>query len=431
MSKKTVTITDNDTGKQLQCAVETGAYGAPVIDTSQLYKELGMFTYDPGYTTTASCKSAVTYLDGEEGVLMHRGYSIEELAERSNFLEVAYLLLHGELPTAAQMADWEHDIKMHTMTHEDLSHFYSGYRHDAHPMSILAGVTGALSSYYHDATDIHDPASRMVTAKRIIAKIPNIAAKCYRYTSGLPFVYPDNNRGYVENFMYMTFSWPSEPYRPPPLAVRALELLFILHADHEQNASTSTVRLAASSESNPYGCIAAGIVTLWGKAHGGANEAVIQMLEEIERPANIPKFIERAKDKDDPFRLMGFGHRVYKNYDPRARIIREVCHELVHEMNLNQPLFEIAMALEKIALEDDYFIERKLYPNVDFYSGLIYQALRIPTSMFTVMFALARAAGWVAQWMEFMADDEYRIGRPRQLYTGRQARKYVAMEKRK
>ncbi len=427
---RTVTITDNETGKQIECPVAVGTYGAPVINTKKLYSELGMFTYDPGYATTASCQSAITYLDGEQGILMHRGYSIEDLAEHSHFLEVAYLLIHGELPTAKEMQEWDHAIKMHTMTHEHLSRFYNGYRYDAHPMSIMAGVTSAVASYYHDATDIHDPASRLVTARRIIAKMPNIASKCYRYASGLPFVYPDNNRGYVENFMYMTFSWPSEEYVPSPVAVRALELLFILHADHEQNASTSTVRLAGSSESNPYACIAAGIVTLWGRAHGGANEAVIRMLEEIAELKHIPAFIARAKDKDDPFRLMGFGHRVYKNYDPRAKIIHTACHDLLQEMSLNQPLFEIAMELERIALEDEYFIERKLYPNVDFYSGLIYQALRIPTSMFTVMFALARSAGWIAQWMEFLGDEEFRIGRPRQLYTGAEARAYVPVDKR-
>ncbi len=427
---RTVTIVDNETGKQVECPVLEGTYGAPVIHTQSLYGELGMFTFDPGYATTASCRSAITYLDGEQGVLMHRGYPIEQLAEQSTFLEVVYLLIHGELPNQQQMAEWEHAIKMHAMTHEHLSRFYSAYRYDAHPMSIMAGVTSAIASYYHERTDIRDPENRLMTAKRIIGKIPGVASKCYRYASGLPFVYPDNSRSYVENFMYMTFSWPSEEYHPSPVAVRALELLFILHADHEQNASTSTVRLAGSTEANPYACIAAGITTLWGRSHGGANEAVIRMLEQIEHPGNVKKYIQLAKDKDDPFRLMGFGHRVYKNYDPRARIIRKTCHDLLGEMKLNQPLFEIAMELERIALEDDYFIERKLYPNVDFYSGLIYQALQIPASMFTVMFALARSAGWVAQWMELMEEEEFRIGRPRQLYTGEKSRDYVPMEKR-
>lgn len=425
-----VTIIDNRTGKKLDCPVLSGKYGTPVIDTSSLYRELGLFTLDPGFGTTASCRSAITYLDGDEGILLHRGYPIDQLAEKSTFLEVCYLLIHGDLPKQQEMADWEHDIKMHSMTHEHLTRFYNGYRYDAHPMSIMSGVLAAIASYYHDATDIRDPVHRMLTAKRVIAKIPNVAAKCYRYASGLPFVYPDNDRSYVENFMYMMFSWPSEEYEPNPVALHALDLLFILHADHEQNASTSTVRLAASAEANPFACVAAGICTLWGKAHGGANEAVINMLTEIGHPDNIPKYIERAKNKDDPFRLMGFGHRVYKNYDPRARIIQKAVYDLMEEMNLNQPLFEIAMELERIALNDEYFIERKLYPNVDFYSGLIYQALRIPTEMFTAMFALARSAGWIAQWLELMEDPEFRIGRPRQLYIGEDKRDYIPMEQR-
>ncbi len=426
----TVTIIDNRTGKQIECPVLEGACGPPVIDTTSIYKELGMFTFDPGYLTTASCRSSVTYLDGEKGILLHRGYPIEQLAEKSSFLEVVYLLVHGELPTRKQMDEWEHAIKMHMMTHEHISRFYSAYRYDAHPMSIMAGVTNAIASYYHDRTDIRDPENRLTTARRVIAKMPNVASKCYRYASGLPFVYPDNSRSYVENFMYMTFSWPTEEYTPSAAAVRALDLLFILHADHEQNASTSTVRLAGSSEANPFACVAAGITTLWGKAHGGANEAVVRMLEEIGSPSNVPKYVARAKDKNDSFRLMGFGHRVYKNYDPRAKIIRKACHDLLEEEKLNQQLFEIAMKLERIALEDEYFIERKLYPNVDFYSGLIYQALRIPTSMFTVMFALARSAGWVAQWMELMEDEDFRISRPRQLYIGQQTRDYISIDER-
>ena len=426
----TVTITDNKTGKQIECPVLKGTMGPPVIDTKGLYKELGMFTFDPGYATTSSCRSAITYLDGEEGVLMHRGYPIEQLAKHSSFIEVCYLLIHGELPNTTQMADWDQAIKMHTMTHEHLSNLYKGYRDDAHPMSILGGVVNAVASYYHDAMDINDPEQRLTTARRIIGKMPNIASKCYRYASGLPFVYPDNSRSYIENFMYMTFSWPSEEYVPNPVALKALDLLFILHADHEQNASTSTVRLAGSAETNPFACITAGIATLWGKAHGGANEAVVSMLNEIEDPKNIKKFIDRAKDKEDSFRLMGFGHRVYKNHDPRATIIREACHELIDELGVDQPLFEIAMALEKIALEDEYFIERKLYPNVDFYSGLIYEALRIPHEMFTVMFALARSAGWIAQWMEMHEDPDFRIGRPRQLYIGQEQRDYVPIDKR-
>jgi len=431
MKMRTVTITDNKTGKSMECPVHEGRYGAPVIEIGGLYKELGMFTLDVGYGVTGSCRSAITYLDGEAGVLLHRGYPIEQLAEKSSFLEVAYLLVHGELPNEKEAEDWDRAIKMHGMTHEHLHRFYSGYRYDAHPMSVLTGVMGAIASFYHDDTDIYDPEDRLTTAKRIIGKMPNLVSKIYRYQSGLPFVYPDNSRGYVENFMSMMFSWPTEPFEPNPVAVRALELLFILHADHEQNASTSTVRLAGSAESNPYACIAAGIVTLWGKSHGGANEAVIHMLEEIGAPKNVHKFVERAKDKNDPFRLMGFGHRVYKNHDPRATIIRQACHDLIDEMHLDQPMFDIAMELERLALDDDYFIERKLYPNVDFYSGLIYQALNIPKSMFTPMFALARSAGWIAQWMEMMADGDFRIGRPRQLYIGAEKRDYVPMAKRR
>ncbi len=430
MNKRTVTITDNQTGKSAEFPVQEGRYGAPVIEIGGLYKELGMFTLDVGYGVTGSCRSAITYLDGEKGVLLHRGYPIEQLAEKSSFLEVAYLLIHGELPNVQEMEAWDHAIKMHGMTHEHLHRFYSGYRYDAHPMSVLTGVVGAVASFYHDGMDIYDADERLITARRIIGKMPNLVSKIYRYQSGLPFVYPDNSLTYVENFMSMMFSWPTEPFEMNPVAVRALELLLILHADHEQNASTSTVRLAGSAESNPFACVAAGIVTLWGKSHGGANEAVIHMLEEIGDPKNIPKFVERAKDKDDPFRLMGFGHRVYKNYDPRATIIRAACHDLLNEMDLNQPLFEIAMKLEQLALEDEYFIERKLYPNVDFYSGLIYQALNIPKSMFTPMFALARSAGWIAQWMEMMGGDDFRIGRPRQLYVGAEQRDYVPMAKR-
>ncbi|MCC7122804.1 MAG: citrate synthase [Gammaproteobacteria bacterium] len=431
MATRTVTITDNVSGKQVECPVHEGQYGAPVIDLKNLYKELGMFTFDIGYASTAACRSAITYLDGEEGVLLHRGYPIEQLAEKSNFLEVSYLLVHGELPTTRQFDEWSHAIKMHGMTHEHLSRFYQGYRYDAHPMSVLAGVCAAVASYYHSQTDIYNPEDRMMTARRVIAKMPNLVSKIYRHQSGLPFVYPDNAREYVENFMYMMFSWPSEPYVPNPVALRAMNLLLILHADHEQNASTSTVRLAGSAETNPFACVAAGVSTLWGKAHGGANEAVIDMLKEIKDPKNIQKFVDRAKDKNDHARLMGFGHRVYKNYDPRAKIIRAACHDLLDEMHVDQPMFEIAMELERIALNDDYFISRKLYPNVDFYSGLIYQALNIPTSMFTPMFALARSSGWIAQWMEMLSDGDFRIGRPRQLYVGAQKRDYVPVAARK
>ena len=427
----TVTITDNKTGKQLECPIIRGTYGAPVIDTKALYTELGMFTIDPGYVNTASCRSAITYLDGEKGLLLHRGYPIEQLAKNSNYLEVCFLLLYGELPTRDEFQKFRDELNRRNLVHEHLERFYSGYLYDAHPMSMLVGVTGALSSYYHEAMDINDPEDRDLTAKRVIAKMPILAAHCYKHSVGHPFVYSRDDLGYVENFLNMMFSVPNRPYEPPQIAVYALDLLMILHADHEQNASTSTVRLTGSAEANPFACIAAGIATLWGRAHGGANEAVLRMLQEIENPENIPEFIARAKDKDDPFRLMGFGHRVYKNYDPRAKIIRKVCHDLLEEIDtVDQPLFDIAMRLEEIALEDEYFIERKLYPNVDFYSGIILKALSIPTSMYTVMFALARSVGWIAQWLEMMEDPDFRIGRPRQLYIGHKKRNYVKIEER-
>jgi len=427
----TVTIIDNRTGKRVECPVYYGTYGAPVIDIQSLYRELGMFSLDPGYLSTASCRSAITYLDGERGILMHRGYPIEQLAEHSTYLEVCYLLLYGELPTRQQYDDFRAELNRRNMVHEHLERFYEGYRYDAHPMSILVGITGALSSYYHEALDINDPADRDVTAKRVIAKMPILAAHCYKHAMGHPFVYSRDDLGYVENFLNMMFSLPNRPYVPNPTAIRAFDLLMILHADHEQNASTSTVRLAGSAEANPFACIAAGIVTLWGRAHGGANEAVLRMLKEIGEVKNIPRFIDRAKDKNDPFRLMGFGHRVYKNYDPRAKIIRKACHDLLDEIDtIDQPLFETAMKLEEIALKDEYFVERKLYPNVDFYSGIILKALGIPTSMYTVMFALSRSVGWIAQWLEMMEDPDFRIGRPRQLYIGAETRDYVPMDKR-
>ncbi len=428
----TVTITDNRTGKQVECPILTGVYGAPVIDTKMLYKELEVFTFDPGFTTTAACKSAITYLDGEKGILLHRGYSIEELAQNSSYLEVCYLLLYGELPTEDQFDAFRGHLNKRNMVHEHLERFYTGYLYDAHPMSMLIGVTGALSSYYHEAMDIHDPLDRELTAIRVIAKMPILAAHCYKHSVGHPFVYSRDDLGYVENFLNMMFSVPMREYTPNPTAVKALNLMLILHADHEQNASTSTVRLAGSAEANPFACIAAGIVTLWGSAHGGANEAVLKMLAEIDTVENIPKFIARAKDKDDKFKLMGFGHRVYKNHDPRATIIRQVCHDLLEEIDtVDQPTFEIAMALEEIALKDEYFIERKLYPNVDFYSGIILKALGIPTSMYTVMFALARSVGWIAQWLEMMEDPDFKIGRPRQLYIGQEKRDYVPINNRK
>lgn len=428
----TVTITDNRNGKQVECPILTGVYGAPVIDTKTLYKELDVFTFDPGFTTTAACKSAITYLDGEKGVLLHRGYSIDQLASNSSYLEVCYLLLYGELPTQDQFDAFRANLNKRNMVHEHLERFYTGYLYDAHPMSMLIGVTGALSSYYHEAMDIHDPLDRELTAIRVIAKMPILAAHCYKHSVGHPFVYSRDDLGYVENFLNMMFSVPMREYQPNPTAVKALNLLLILHADHEQNASTSTVRLAGSAEANPFACVAAGIVTLWGSAHGGANEAVLKMLGEIGTPDRIPEFIARAKDKNDNFKLMGFGHRVYKNYDPRATIIRQVCHDLLKEIDtVDQPLFEIAMQLEEIALKDDYFIERKLYPNVDFYSGIILKALGIPTSMYTVMFALARSVGWISQWLEMMEDPDFKIGRPRQLYIGEKERDYVPIDKRK
>lgn len=432
MKQQTVTIIDNATGKSIQCPVYRGTYGPPVIDTNGLYKKLGMFALDPGFVTTASCRSAITYLDGKQGILLHRGYPIEQLAEHSTYLEVCYLLIHGELPSPAQMDEFEAAIKYHSMVHEHLIKFFGGYRYDAHPMSIMEGVMAAMASYYHGAVDIWSEDDRYSTARRVIAKMPNIASKCYKYGLGQPFVYPNNSLGYVENFMHMMFAMPTRPYQANPKTIRALELFLVLHADHEQNASTSTVRLAGSAESNPFACISAGIATLWGRAHGGANEAVVHMLEEIGHPKNIGKYVDRAKDKDDPYRLMGFGHRVYKNYDPRATIIRKACHDVLEEMGsgAEQPLFEIAMELERIALEDDYFIERKLYPNVDFYSGIILKVLGIPRRMYTVLFALARSAGWIAQWMEMIADEDFRIGRPRQLYVGAVKRDYVPISER-
>ncbi len=428
---KTVIIKDKDTGKELECPVMTGTYGAPVIDTKALYKELGMFAFDPGFVTTAACRSSITYLDGEEGILLHRGYPIDQLAEQSSYLEVCYLMLYGELPTEQQFTEFRSELNRRNLVHEHLERFYSGYLHDAHPMSILIGVTGALSSYYHEAMDLNDPEDRDLTAKRVIAKMPILAAHCYKHSVGHPFVYSRSDLSYVENFLNMMFSIPCRNYEPSPVAIKALDLLLILHADHEQNASTSTVRLAGSAEANPFACISAGIVTLWGKAHGGANEAVINMLDQIGDAKNISQFVDRAKDKSDPFRLMGFGHRVYKNFDPRATIIRKACHDLLGELEgIDQPMFETAMRLEEIALKDDYFIERKLYPNVDFYSGIILKALNIPTSMYTVIFALARSVGWISQWLELMEDPEFRIGRPRQLYIGSEKRDYVPIDKR-
>ncbi|MEO3430070.1 citrate synthase [Pelagibius sp. CAU 1746] len=429
-NRATVTLTDNSTGKSLELPVLDGSVGPRAIDVSKLYAETGMFTYDPGFTSTASCDSDITYIDGEVGILMHRGYMIEDLAEHSDFMDVCYLLLHGELPKADEKTAFEKSITYHTMLHEQMNNFFRGFRRDSHPMAVMVGVVGAMSAFYHDSTDINDPHQRMVASHRLIAKMPTIAAMAYKYSVGQPFVYPRNDLHYAENFLHMMFSVPCEEYKISPVLARAMDRIFILHADHEQNASTSTVRIAGSSNANPFACIAAGIASLWGPAHGGANEAVLQMLGEIGHKDRIPEFIKRAKDKDDPFRLMGFGHRVYKNYDPRAKVMQKSCHEVLGELGINDPMLEMAMQLEKIALEDDYFVERKLFPNVDFYSGIILKAMGFPTSMFTVLFAVARTVGWVAQWREMIEDPKQRISRPRQLYHGATERAYVPLDKR-
>jgi citrate synthase len=432
MAKDTVTITDNRTGKTIELPILSGTIGPSAMDISTLYRETGFLTFDPGFQSTASCRSGITYIDGDAGVLLYRGYPIDQLAEKSNFIEVAYLLLYGELPDQSQLAEFDSTIRRHTMIKESLKGFYSGFYHDAHPMASMVGVVGSLSAFYHDSTDVHDPVHRETAAHRLIAKMPTIAAASYKYSIGEPFIYPNNRYTYCGNLLHMMFSVPSEDYELDPIAEKALDMIFILHADHEQNASTATVRLAGSSGANPFACISSGITALWGPAHGGANEAVLHMLSEIGEAKNISKFIAKAKDKDDPFRLMGFGHRVYKNYDPRAKIIRKMCHEVLAKFgNADDPMFELAMRLEEFALEDEYFIKRKLYPNVDFYSGIIYKALGIPTNMFTVMFAIARTVGWVAQWMEMIAEPDQRIGRPRQLFIGSQMRDYIPADKRK
>lgn len=429
---KTVTLTDNATGKSCEFQIIEGSTGPSVIDIRTLYKETGYFTYDPGFTSTASCNSEITYIDGDAGVLLYRGYPIEELAEHSDFMESSYLLIKGELPTPAQKKEFEHEVVYHSMVNEQLTNLYRGFRRDAHPMAIMVGVVGALSSFYHDDTDVTNPENRETVAHRIIAKMPTMAAMAYKYSIGQPFVYPRNDLPYTENFLRMCFSVPCEDYKSNPVIVRAMDRIFTLHADHEQNASTSTVRLAGSSGANPYAAISAGIACLWGPSHGGANEAVLNMLAEIGDEKNIPEYIAKAKDKNDPFRLMGFGHRVYKNYDPRAKVMRKTCHEVLNELGLqNEPTMRLAMELERIALEDPYFVEKKLYPNVDFYSGVILRAIGFPTSMFTVLFALARTVGWIAQWNEMMGDEHFKIGRPRQLYKGADRRDFIPIEKRK
>ena len=430
MTNKTATLTIGNESWDFN--VLPGTVGPEVVDISSLYAKTGRFTYDPGFTSTAACESQICFIDGDEGILEYRGFPIEQLAEHSDYLEVCYLLLYGELPTAAQKADFDHRVTYHTMVHEQMSRFFTGFRRDAHPMAIMVASVGALSAFYHDSTDINDPYQRMVASLRMIAKIPTLAAMAFKYHVGQPFVYPLNSLDYASNFLRMCFAVPCEEYKVNPVLSRAMDRIFILHAEHEQNASTSTVRLAGSSGANPFACIAAGCACLWGPAHGGANEAALNMLQQIGTADRIPEFIGRAKDKNDPFRLMGFGHRVYKNYDPRAKIMQKTCHEVLAELGIqDDPLLEVAMELEKIALHDAYFIEKKLYPNVDFYSGIILKAMGFPTTMFTVLFAVARTVGWIAQWKEMIEDPSQRIGRPRQLYTGETRRDYVPVSKRR
>ena len=429
MTSKKYTLTNPD-GDSLDIPVLSGTLGPDVLDIGQLYRQQGVFTYDPGFVATGSCSSEITFIDGVKGELMYRGYPVQQLAEHSSYIEVAYLLLHGDLPSASELDEFSRTIGRHTMVNETILRFYAGFRYDSHPMAMVSAVVGSMSAVYHDTMDIRNAEHRDIFAHRIIAKLPTIAAAAYKHSVGQPFVYPRNDLDYCSNLLYMFFAVPAEPYHVDPIAAEALDLLFILHADHEQNCSTSTVRMAGSSGANPYSAIAAGVSALWGPAHGGANEAVLNMLDEIGDVANIPRFVERAKDKNDPFRLMGFGHRVYKNFDPRATIIREMCHKVLAKLGrTDSPLFDLALELEQVALKDEYFIEKNLYPNVDFYSGIIYKALGIPTSMFTVMFAIGRAVGWVAHWREMIAENG-RISRPRQLYTGPAERQYVGIDKR-
>jgi citrate synthase len=430
MSDSTGSFTLGD--KTVSMPVKHGSIGPSVVDIAKLYGQAGMFTYDPGFTSTASCESQITYIDGDEGVLLYRGYPIEQVAENGDFLETAYLLLYGELPTPAQKADFDHRITRHTMVHEQMARFFQGFRRDAHPMAVMVASVGALSAFYHDSTDISDPTQRMIASMRLIAKIPTLAAMAYKYSIGQPFVYPKNDLDYSSNFLRMCYAVPCEDYKVNSVLAKALDRIFILHADHEQNASTSTVRLAGSSGANPFACIAAGIASLWGPSHGGANEAVLKMLADIGHVKNIPEFLEDVKDRNNHAKLMGFGHRVYKNYDPRARIIQKACHDVLGELGIkDDPLLDLAMELEKIALNDKYFVDRKLYPNVDFYSGIILKAMGFPTSMFTALFAVSRTVGWVSQWQEMMEDPQQRIGRPRQIYTGAPQRDYVSIDRRK
>ena len=429
MSKASVTLTDKRSGKTVEMPILEPTYGDAVVDIGMLHKEFGYFTYDPGFISTASCNSTITYLDGNAGELMYRGYPIEQLAEQCRFLEICYLLLNDKLPAAEELLAFEDTITHHTMINENLRNFFDGFNYDAHPMAMLAGVVGSMAAFYHDSMDIHDPWHRTITAHRLIAKMPTIAAACYKHNIGEPLMYPRNDLGYCGNLLHMMFAVPCEDYEIDPVAEKALDVLFILHADHEQNASTSTVRLAGSSGANPYAAIAAGVACLWGPAHGGANEAVLRMLDEIGDVGNIDAYVAKAKDKDDPFRLMGFGHRVYRNFDPRAKLIKAVCHQVLAKYG-NDPRMELAMRLEEIALQDEYFIQRKLYPNVDFYSGIIYKALGIPVNMFTVMFAVARTVGWISHWIEMISDPGQKIGRPRQLYVGQTRRDVVPLAKR-
>ncbi|MFT6273438.1 MAG: citrate synthase [Dinoroseobacter sp.] len=428
-SSKTATLTLD--GKTAEFPVYSGSVGPDVIDIRKLYAQTGAFTYDPGFTSTAACESTITYIDGDEGILLHRGYPIDQLAAKSHYLEVCYLLLYGELPSASELEDFEQRVTMHTMLHEQMMNFFRGFRRDAHPMAIMTGVVGAMSAFYHDSTDISDPWQREVASIRLIAKMPTIAAWAYKYSIGQPFVYPRNDLDYASNFLRMCFAVPTEDYVVDPILSRAMDRIFTLHADHEQNASTSTVRLASSSGANPFACIAAGIACLWGPAHGGANQACLEMLKEIGTPDRIPEFIARAKDKDDPFRLMGFGHRVYKNHDPRATVMKQSADEVLDLLGVeNNPVLQVAKELEAAALADPYFAEKKLFPNVDFYSGIILEAMGFPTSMFTPIFALSRTVGWISQWKEMLVDPAQKIGRPRQLYTGETMRDYVDVEKR-
>jgi citrate synthase len=430
VAQKTFTITNDQTGQAWKLPVIDGTTGPSVIDVRKLYADTGHFTFDPSFTSTGSCKSRLTFIDGDEGVLMHRGYTIQDLAEKSDFMEVAHLLLNGDLPNAKQKQKFIHDITYHTLVHEQIHYFYRGFRRDAHPMAVMCGMVGALSAFYNDSLNINDPAQRELSAHRLIAKIPTLAAMSYKYSIGQPFMYPRNDLSFAENFLYMCFAVPAEPYKINPVVAAAMDKIFILHADHEQNASTSTVRMAGSSQANPFACIAAGIASLWGKSHGGANQEVLEMLNEIKTVDRIPEFIARAKDKNDPFRLMGFGHRVYKNFDPRAQVLKKYADDVLEDLGINDPMLDVAMELEKIALQDPYFVDRKLFPNVDFYSGIILRAMGFPTSMFTVLFAVARTVGWISQWKEMIEEPDLRIGRPRQLYTGPARRPFVPLDKR-